>query len=84
MTDVQRADAYVVKPMNDTVGLGFRLRDSDVTITEIEVAGSTWAYVTTSRSMGATVAAFLLPPPVGVHSLGYAVGERLLGDLLPS
>lgn len=55
VTDVQRADAYLVEVTDDTDGLGFRSRDSDVTITEIEVEGSTWAYVTTTRSMGSTV-----------------------------
>ena len=40
---------------DDTDGLGFRSRDKSVTITEFEVDGSTWTYITTTKSMGATV-----------------------------
>ena len=39
----------------DTDGLGILSRDNTVTVREIEIEGNTWAYVTTTKNMGATV-----------------------------
>ena len=77
-TDVQRADAYLVRATPDTDGLEILSRDNDVTV--IEIDGSTWAYVTTAKNMGSTVSVLAYGPDPGTgYSLavsGYSLSGK--------
>ena len=54
-TDVERADAYLLRVPQHPDGLGILSRDNAVTVTEVDVDGNKLAHVTTTRSMGANI-----------------------------
>lgn len=81
-TDVQRADAYLVRATPDTDGLGILSRDNAVTVGEIEIEGNTWAYVTTTKSMGSTVRVLVYGADPGT-GYSFSVGGYNLSGVGP-